>query len=95
MMYRYEDRLVGDEDSTWVVVSLKTFQIIKITLCGVWIDLGFGRKRFVNLKCRKQYACQTKEQAKVQFIARKKCQISILNGRMSRAQRAIQLVEFK
>ena len=64
-----------------VSIVLNTYDIIRQTNCGVWID-NYGTDKFVNLKARKQYACETKAEAKKSFIARKNKQLKILTNQI-------------
>ena len=99
-LYRYEDYLVSagvDEFDNplgppSVKVSLRKFSVIKKTPKGVWIDIFLG-KRFVLSSARKRYACQTVEEAKDSFIARKNRQIHILGNRIKHAEEAIEKVK--
>ena len=65
----------------------RRFEITKRTPCGAWIFLhGWNdEKKFVNLKATKKYACETIEDARQSFIARKKRQIRILTARLNDA----------
>jgi len=79
-------------------IELSRFRILKRTPKGVWISL-YGRiwddKRFVLLTANKKYACITKADAMVSFIARKKKQIQILRGQLKQANEALDLAEGK
>lgn len=69
-------------------LHIDSFDVIKRTPCGVWIRVNSwsDEKRFVNLKSRKKYACETIDDAKLSFIARKNRQIKILSARLRTAK---------
>lgn len=101
IFYRYDDVAYAPCVDEWdnpipgsetLRVHLRKYTVLKRTPCGVWIDLGFGDKRFVNTKRRKQFACATRDLAKRSFIARKERQASIHMARVRRAEKAIRLV---
>jgi hypothetical protein len=75
-----------------VVVQLTEFPVIRRTKCGAWVD-NFGTPRFVLLSARKQFACPTKEDAKVSFLARKKAQARIYAARLRATNEAIALAD--
>jgi len=99
VLYRYESYLESagvDEFENrlgppTVRVSLHEFKITSETKCGAWIDV-WGEKRFVNLKCRKQFACRTKEEAAKSFIKRKERQIEILAAKIDHAYKALNII---
>ena len=86
--------------STRVAVEVMEFDVVKETRCGAWIHYGCqlfqpdvipprSELKFVNFRCRKQFACRTKEEALASFVARKQRQISILNAKLRRAKEAL------
>jgi hypothetical protein len=75
-----------------VEVVLKTFDILRITKCGSWIEYQ-GRKKFVNHNARKQFANKTKEEAKTAFIARKKSQLRILQHQIDVIEQSLDLMQ--
>jgi hypothetical protein len=99
--YRYIDTLYasGDEDygyTTYLKVLLREYEVIKETPKGIWIeDLHVNKKsvlvgqRFVNLNSHKKFACLTKEDASLSFIARKKRQVKILENQLKYAKEAL------
>ena len=90
--YRYKDTLYSWGDNGWafVRVHLEEFNVIKETPKGIWIQGKFGgRKHFILLTARKKYACLSKEDAKVSFIARKERQIRILESQLNHAKDAL------
>lgn len=91
VMYRYDDVLCGDENSSFVKVRLSTFEVVAVTPCGVQINF-YGRKKFINLQARRQYACETKEKAKISFIARKRRQASILGRQLANVNAALAII---
>jgi hypothetical protein len=86
-------------------LHLEKFLILKETKCGVWISKGVyfipdkereipkELQKFVNLTCRKKYACSTIEEAKESFISRKKAHIRILNSQLEDAELALRMIE--
>ena len=90
--YRYEDCLIS---YSGVYVVLREIPIVKFTPKGFWIyGIGYHRLgRFVPTNTRKKFACLTKEDAKISFIARKKSQIRIVSQQLDRAKTALYLIE--
>ena len=94
--YRFDDVMYApmpSEYGEWVgpstlEVELRKYQVVKVTPCGVWLDVG----RFVKTAARKRFACPTEAEARESFLARKRRQLSILNAQVSRVERAIQRV---
>lgn len=77
-----------------VHVYVHEFKVIKETKCGAWIVCGYSKnKKFVNNTCIKQYAYRTIEEARENFISRKKCQIDILNAQIRAAKWSMDAVE--
>ena len=95
--YRFDDvtyAQMSSEYGEWVGparldVVLRTYKVVKVTPCGVWLDVG----RFVKTAARKRFACPTEDEARESFLARKKRQLSILYAQTERIERAIRLVE--
>lgn len=85
-MFRYEDRRVDEYGG--VAVRLYEHRVLKTTPCGAWID-HFGARRFVKSDARKRFACPTKEEAMVSFIARKRRQAAILRGQLDGVEEAL------
>jgi len=96
-LYRFYEILIGDEDSYEVELMLQTFPIIRRTKQGAWICYNSldenDPDKFVLLTARKQFACETIEEAKESYKARKKHQIRILQARLERALRALRAAE--
>jgi hypothetical protein len=100
-LYRFAERrysVVVDPEleiySSSLEIELEEYPILKRTPKGVWIDTGYSiGKKFVNLTARKQFACETIEEAKKSFLARKKKQISILTHQIREAEQAIVLMK--
>lgn len=94
--YRYEDFATGYNG---VVINLHTFDLLKETPCGYWISKydtgGFywgvqkENKRWVSKTSRKRFAYPTKEEAKVNYMARKNRQVIIYTARLERARLAL------
>lgn len=59
------------------------YPVIRTTKCGVWIAMGCGEKKFVNLQATKQYACVSKFLALESFRARKRRAIAIMRARIA------------
>ncbi len=95
--YRFEDVVYApmlSEYDEWVgpgrlVVVLRRYRVVKVTPCGVWLDIG----RFVKTAARKRFACPTEAEARESFLARKQRQLSILQAQASRVERAIAMVQ--
>lgn len=66
-------------------VFLSSFEVIKETKCGSWIEVNC-KKKFVNHNCTKQYAYKTIVDAKTSFLYRKNAQIKILTHQLQDAK---------
>ncbi len=106
-MYRYEEEhhyAWGDgteENGTYTatIVSLRTFRVVKVTPCGVWIaenirPNAYGRyslagKKWVAIGTRKAYSRPTKQEALSDFIARKESHIWYCKDRLKKAEAAL------
>lgn len=93
--YRYEDSIVSSFDTEYeyvvarrVRLDLIEYRVIKHTPKGVWLELGID-KRLVLRHSRKRFACPTKEEALESFIARKECQIRILEDKLKMTKSAL------
>lgn len=75
-----------------VEVIYDRFPIVRRTPKGVWID-NYGERKFILLTANKKFACETLEQARESFVARKRRQIRILTAGIRSAEQAIALVE--
>lgn len=101
-MFRYQDTVysAGNEDtgySTRVSVNLDTFDIIKETLKGQWVqdEPRFLKPRFVLNHGRKRYAHHSKEEALLSFVARKRKQLRILKTQLRHVREALHYVGAK
>ena len=75
-------------------IVLYKYRVLRRTPKGAWIDYFNDRgKRFVLLTARKQYATNTKEEAKQQFIHRTTRYISILQSRLADRIDGLKLIE--
>lgn len=83
-LYRYHDFAT----TNGVGVQESEFPVTKETPCGYWID-WWGTKKWVSKTARKRFAYPTKEEAETSFIARKRCQIKILEGQLRQAKAAL------
>lgn len=73
-----------------VHIYTEALPVIRETECGVWLDLGGSvARRFVLKDARKRWACPTREEAEISFIARKKRQLRILRAHVLRVERAL------
>lgn len=72
-------------------VQLRELQVIRATPKGVWLYDRYGHERFVLRDATKRYACPTKEEAIVSFVARKKRQLGIYEARASDARTFVSL----
>jgi len=95
IFYRYDQ--IEYEDGPALRES--TFSLIKETPCGWWIFQAYPfnnpKKRWVSKTARKRFAYPTRKEALVNFIARKRRQISMLNYQLDRAGQAQELAEVK
>lgn len=92
-LYRYTtSRFDGDSinfhDYIDTRVFLSSFEVIKETKCGSWIEVN-SKKKFVNHNCKKQYAHKTIAEAKTSFLYRKNAQIKILTHQLQEAKNSI------
>lgn len=90
-LYRVDDVCY----TTGVRIEKRKFKVVKETPCGYWIDLFefFDDKKWVSKTGKKRYAYPTEEEAMTSFKARKKRQIQILSDKLSRARRALFMVD--
>lgn len=104
--YRYVDVHYAPPLDEWerplgrgdIKVHLEIYKVIKETPKGVWLGRDFlgyacSGRRFVLHSSRKRFACPTKDEAMVSYIARKKAQIRIYTARLESAQRALNELE--
>jgi hypothetical protein len=94
--YRYEDaRYAGGCDESgdpipgeaYSKIHLRTFKVIGETPKGVWLSFdGVNKSRWVSHSSRKRFACATKQEAIVSFIARKKKQQAIYTAKAKIAE---------
>lgn len=98
VLYRYREMQMDEIHSDDVRAATKSmrlyrdsFPVIKHTKCGCWIDLGYERKKFINLDARKKWAHPSLEEAMKSFVARKKQQIVILRHQLLKAEAAVYL----
>ena len=74
--YRY-----SDIQSSYPVIRLEEFEVIKHTPRGVWIRLWADKKKFILSDTHKKWACPTLEMAKESFIKRKEKQYKIYKAK--------------
>jgi hypothetical protein len=102
-LYRYEDRRYGYRS---VKIEELKFKVIRETPKGYWIkrspnrntffhfEINGGEKdRWVSKTAFKRYAYPTKEEAMVNFRARKYAQIKILEDQLEQAKNAFNQVK--
>jgi len=74
-------------------IHISTFEVVKHTPKGVWIEIPWAKKRkFILNRSRKKYASPTKELAWESFLARKKKQLSILSYQKRHIQDIIHMI---
>lgn len=71
-------------------VELYKYGVIKRTPKGAWINSC--PKKFVLLTARKKFACNTVDEAKESFIARKNRQKKILTAQLKQCEKALELI---
>ena len=85
---------VGNECGPGAIeIVLSTYEVLRRTPKGAWLDLGFGGRRFVRDSGKKRFACPTEEEAKESFRRRKGRQIAILTRQLESARLALELIE--
>jgi len=82
--YRYENVKYTDR----VRVQEIIYDFVKETPKGYWID-WWGEKKWVSKTAKKRWAYPTKNEAKINFVARKNRQIEILTYRLKDAKDAL------
>lgn len=100
LFYRIEDKLYSytidaetESYGSQLVLEGRSYVVVKVTKCGVWLDVQASRPRFVCLTATKQFAHATQEGAIKGFQARKKCQQRIYQSRVDRAARAHKMAD--
>jgi hypothetical protein len=70
-----------------ISIKLTQYNITKTTKCGAWIEMHARKPRFVDMRegVHKRFAHKTAKDALTSYMARKKCQIRILENRLSTA----------
>lgn len=96
VLYRYREGQVGEiydtcpkEAAKAMRLYLDSYPVIKSTPCGCWIDLGWGRKKFVNLNAQRKWAHESLDDAMQSFVARKNRQVLILRHQLVKAEAAL------
>ena len=95
--YRYEDVQYAsplDEDGFAIGkgdlrIELRQYRVLRVTPRGVQLEAGYRAGRFVLNDSRKRFACSTKEEALVSFIARKTRQVGIYHARLKQAEKVL------
>ena len=96
-LYRFDDHVFAPMVDEWEIaverrtvdMMLSRYFIVKRTDCGAWIN-ALGTRKFVNLKAKKRWACETEAEAAESFFARKRRQLAILRGQIDRVTRAVE-----
>ena len=99
--YRYETAYYSNGTDEWgealpghsVVIQLREFWVMCHTPKGVWLRMGYGGSRFVLKSARKRYACPSKEEALVSYIARQRRRISILKSQANDSRIGLRMAE--
>lgn len=88
-----------------VEVVLLKYSVTKETSCGWWIGgndwlkykasdfCAYSPKKWISKTARKRFAYPTKEEALVNFKARKQRQIGIVEDQLERAKEALVIIE--
>lgn len=77
-------------------VEIIKYKITSRTKKGVWIFYNFNDKgKFVNLSCKKKFACETIEEARISFIKRKERQRIILSRQLYQVDTSLNLIHQK
>ncbi len=101
VLYRYNVMLFFEGRPK---VLLSEYLVTKETECGWWIGGNkpkfephsfhtYTSKKWVSKTTRKRFAYPTKEEALVNFKARKQRQILIIKGQLERAKEALLIIE--
>lgn len=80
---------INDDWDRWrggACPTVEKVPVLKYTKCGAWVETFLGRRRFVNLKTTKRWACPTIGEAIESFEARKKSQESRLKRQLQECQ---------
>lgn len=88
--YRYmEDNFLDNANANFV--KLFELDVIKITLCGFWVETPYDNKHkhFINNKSHKKYAHLNKNDALISFIKRKESQVSMYEYKLNIANKAL------
>lgn len=64
-VYRYTGASVNDD------LTVEEYQILRETVCGYWIDLGYGEQMWIGRGGKKHFAYPTKREALISFLKRK------------------------
>jgi hypothetical protein len=92
VLYRYDIKYMY---SGIRKLQLNEYPIIKETRCGVWIDIDYGRNKFVNLQAHKKWACETPELAMTSFKIRKIRQVQKILLELEEAKIALNIAGIK
>lgn len=91
---RYSYTIDADADRYGVTapeLKIYRYPVLRRTPKGAWIDVG-SEPRFILLTANKRWACETEEEARESFAARRKRQIAILNAQLRQAHEDLRLV---
>ena len=83
VLYRADARTYGGD---LVSVLFTTFRVLSYTPCGAWIETAEDKKKFVNLRAARQFACASRKEALVSLKMRRNRQIKILSNQLACAE---------
>jgi hypothetical protein len=86
--YRYETMLLCDGE---LKLTLNVIPVLRQTRCGVQLNIGYKKTKFINSESKKKWAYPTKEEAFQGFLARKMRQVAILEYNLEIAKGSLQL----
>jgi len=83
-LYRYEDSFSMDYSHLTEI----TYKVLRETPAGYWVVNGYsyGPEEWVSKTGKKRKAYPTKEEAMISYLHRKRFQIALLEGRLSKAK---------
>lgn len=85
--YRYHDSYYMGER-----ITCYKFKAIRETPCGYWI-MDDRRERWISKTSMRRFCYPTKEEAWVNFVARKKRQLKLLKSRISDVEHTLDIVK--
>ena len=73
-------------NSSHLVIELRSYEVVRSTPKGVWLNSGFGKPVFVLGTSYKQFAVPTQELALADLVKRKGVHVSACKARLFRAE---------